>query len=54
MGVLNLRGAMVSVVGLRARFGLEPRPVDAATVVIILRVQNEVGTQTVGICVDGV
>jgi len=54
MGVLNLRGAMVSIVSLRTRFGLEPRPVDAATVVIVLRVQNEVGNQIVRICVDGV
>jgi purine-binding chemotaxis protein CheW len=54
MGVLNLRGAMISIVSLRTRFGLEPRPVDAATVVIVLRVQNEVGNQIVGICVDGV
>jgi purine-binding chemotaxis protein CheW len=54
MGVLNLRGTMVSVVGLRARFGLEERPVDAATVVIVLRIHNEAGIQTVGICVDGV
>jgi purine-binding chemotaxis protein CheW len=54
MGVLNLRGAMVSIVSLRSRFGLEPQPIDAATVVIVLRVQNEIGSQTVGICVDGV
>jgi purine-binding chemotaxis protein CheW len=54
MGVLNLRGAMVSIVSLRTRFGLEPRPVDAATVVIVLRVRNEVGMKIVGICVDGV
>jgi purine-binding chemotaxis protein CheW len=54
MGVLNLRGSIVSVVSLRARFGLEPKPVDASTVVIVLRVRNGVGNQTVGICVDGV
>jgi purine-binding chemotaxis protein CheW len=54
MGVLNLRGSIVSVVALRARFGLEPRSVDASTVIIVLRVQNGVGDQTVGICVDGV
>lgn len=54
MGVLNLRGTMISVVSLRARFCLDPRPVDAATVVIVLRVRHEDEFETVGICVDGV
>ncbi len=54
MGVMNLRGAMISVVDLRLRFGLQTRPVDASTVVIVLRVQNKLGERTVGVCVDGV
>jgi purine-binding chemotaxis protein CheW len=53
-GVMNLRGAIIPVVDLRARFGLEARLVDASTVVIVLKVQNELGEKTVGICVDGV
>jgi len=54
MGVLDLRGTIIPVVSLRVRFCLDPKPVDAATVVIVLRVTHEDGFETVGICVDGV
>jgi purine-binding chemotaxis protein CheW len=54
MGVLNLRGVIVPVVDLRARFGIESRPADASTVVIVLRVQSAQRERIVGICVDGV
>ncbi|MGO9993073.1 MAG: chemotaxis protein CheW [Steroidobacteraceae bacterium] len=54
MGVMNLRGAIIPVVDLRVRFSLEHRLVDASTVVIVLRVQNELGATIVGVCVDGV
>ena len=39
---------------LEAVGGLEGKPIDASTVVIVLRVTNESGDRTVGICVDGV
>jgi purine-binding chemotaxis protein CheW len=54
MGVLNLRGKIVPVFDLRTRFGLETKPIDASTVVIVLRLQGLVGERIVGICVDGV
>ena len=54
MGVLNLRGKIVPVFDLRTRFGLETKLIDASTVVIVLRLQGEVGDRIVGICVDGV
>jgi purine-binding chemotaxis protein CheW len=54
MGVLNLRGTIVPVYDLRTRFGLETKLIDASTVVIVLRLQGEVGDRIVGICVDGV
>jgi purine-binding chemotaxis protein CheW len=54
MGVLNLRGIIVPVYDLRTRFGLETKVIDASTVVIVLRLQGEVGDRIVGICVDGV
>ncbi len=55
LGVMNLRGVIVPVVDLRQRFGLQPRPYDGSTVVVVVRVQLAAGgNKTVGIVVDGV
>ncbi len=48
-GVLNLRGAIVPVIDLRVRFGLEPR-IDASTVIVVVNVRGS----TVGVVVDSV
>lgn len=49
-GVLNLRGVVVPVMDLRARFGLEATIHDRSTVVIIVMV----GARVVGLVVDSV
>jgi purine-binding chemotaxis protein CheW len=49
-GVVNLRGVIVPVLDLRARFGLEAAAYDATTVVIVLNVAQRV----VGVVVDAV
>ncbi len=49
IGVLNLRGAIVPVIDLRLRFGLEPR-IDASTVIVVVNVRGS----TVGVVVDAV
>ena len=55
MGVINLRGSVVPVVDLRVRFGLDNITYDESTVVIILRAEDETGTQKIiGLVVDGV
>lgn len=56
MGVINLRGAVVPVVDLRVRFGLENITYDESTVVIILRSNDEKthSQKIIGIVVDGV
>jgi purine-binding chemotaxis protein CheW len=54
LGVMNLRGIIVPVIDLRARFGLERRQFDSSTVVIVVRVQSPRGERTIGIVVDGV
>jgi purine-binding chemotaxis protein CheW len=54
LGVMNLRGVIVPVIDLRARFGLTSRPFDSSTVVIVVRVDVAVGEKTVGIVVDAV
>lgn len=50
LGVINLRGAIVSVVDLRTKLGLSPRPDDAHTRVIVMTHQGE----AIGLRVDRV
>ena len=54
LGVINLRGAVVPVIDLRMRFGLEPSTYGATTVVIVVRIRTERGELTAGIVVDAV
>jgi purine-binding chemotaxis protein CheW len=55
MGVINLRGAVVPIIDLRVRFGLENITYDETTVVIIVRSENSEGVQKIiGLVVDGV
>ena len=49
-GVINLRGVIVPVVELRLRFGMEPRPFDDRTCIVIVKAQSRV----VGFIVDTV
>lgn len=50
LGVINLRGAVVPIVDLAARMGLDPIKPDARHVIVICVVDN----QTVGFLVDAV
>ena len=54
LGVMNLRGVIVPVIDLRARFGLPARAPDSSSVVIVVRVHTELGEKTAGIVVDAV
>ncbi|MDG6777660.1 chemotaxis protein CheW [Thiomicrorhabdus sp. zzn3] len=55
MGVINLRGAVVPIIDLRVRFGLDNITYNESTVVIILRAEDESGSQKIiGLVVDGV
>ena len=45
LGVMNLRGVIVPVIDLRARFGLESKPFDSSTVVIVVRVDARGGRE---------
>jgi purine-binding chemotaxis protein CheW len=49
-GVLDVRGAVVPVIGLRERFGMEPVTYDKFTVILLLSFRARV----VGLVVDGV
>jgi purine-binding chemotaxis protein CheW len=54
LGVINLRGAIVPVIDLRVRFGLEHASFDSATVIVVVRVAGERGERVVGVVVDSV
>lgn len=54
LGVLNLRGAIVPVLDLRVRFGLDQAPFESTTVIVVLRVPSDRGEKTVGVVVDAV
>jgi len=53
-GVINLRGSVVPVVDLAARFGNEPAQITKRTGIIIVELVDEEGTMNVGVVVDGV
>lgn len=53
-GVINLRGVIVPIIDLRARFGLPKVEYGPVTVVIVLRVETEAGGRIMGIVVDAV
>lgn len=50
LGIINLRGNVVTVIDTRKRFGLEPREVDDATRIVI----TEIEQQVIGMLVDAV
>jgi purine-binding chemotaxis protein CheW len=53
-GVINLRGAVVPVIDLGARFGRSETQVTRRTCIVIIEVPNEDGTQDIGVVVDSV
>ncbi len=53
-GVINLRGAVVPVVDLHARFGDSPSDISKRTCIVIIEVTTEEGEQDIGIVVDSV
>lgn len=53
-GVINLRGAVVPVIDLSARFGRGPSAVARRTCIVIIEVHMEETSQTLGVMVDAV
>jgi len=53
-GVINLRGAVVPVIDLAARFGAKNAEVGRRTCIVIVEVQQEEGRHDIGIMVDAV
>lgn len=55
LGVINLRGTIVPVIDLRKRFELDSVPFDQTTVVIVVKVDDNQGSErTMGMVVDAV
>lgn len=50
IGIINLRGNVVTVIDTRMRFGLPPKDMDDSTRIVIIEAES----QTVGIVVDSV
>lgn len=53
-GALNLRGTIVPIIDLRERFQMETAEYSPVTVVIVLCVENDKGSNMVGIVADAV
>jgi purine-binding chemotaxis protein CheW len=53
-GVINLRGAVVPVVDLAARFGGQQSSIVKRTCIVIIEIANEEGIQDIGVMVDAV
>lgn len=53
-GVINLRGAVVPVINLAARFGKHTSDITRRTCIVIVEVVNGEDTQNVGVMVDAV
>lgn len=53
-GVINLRGMIVPIVDLRARFGIGECEYLSTTVVLVLRVEHQDSSQLMGVVVDAV
>ncbi|HLA30467.1 MAG TPA: chemotaxis protein CheW [Pseudomonas sp.] len=53
-GVINLRGAVVPVVDLSARFGRQTSEVTRRSCIVIIEADSQDGTQDVGLLVDAV
>ncbi|MGI2065081.1 chemotaxis protein CheW [Shewanella sp. MF08487] len=50
LGIINLRGNVVTVIDTRSRFGLQPAEVDDSTRIVIIEAEKQV----IGILVDSV
>lgn len=53
-GVINLRGAVVPVMDLLARFGQEPSPMTKRTCIVIIEIEMAGVMQDIGVLVDAV
>lgn len=53
-GVINLRGKVIPVVDLRARFGMDTIDYNERTCIIVVEIEGQAGTVMIGTVVDAV
>jgi purine-binding chemotaxis protein CheW len=53
-GVINLRGKILPVIDLRVKFGLDEKPYDDKTCIIIIEINEEGKSRLMGVVVDTV
>ena len=53
-GVINLRGQVIPVINLRAKFGMEPIELTEETCIIVVEITHNAGNVSTGIVVDRV
>ncbi|MEA1967321.1 MAG: chemotaxis protein CheW [Thermodesulfobacteriota bacterium] len=53
-GVINLRGKVIPIVDLRLKFGMESIPYDERTCIIVVEIDTDSATVSIGIVVDSV
>lgn len=53
-GVINLRGKVIPVIDLRARFGMNAKDYTDRTCIIVVEIGGKIGTIQIGIVVDSV
>lgn len=53
-GVINLRGKVIPVIDLRARFGMNAKDYTDRTCIIVVEMDGKIGTIQIGIVVDSV
>src|SRR5690606_7005724 len=53
-GVINLRGSVVPVIDLNARFGRDPSTIGKRSCIVIVEIDLEDSSQVVGMVVDAV
>jgi purine-binding chemotaxis protein CheW len=54
VGLINLRGAIVPIIDMRERIGIETKSYDQETVILILDVELENEDRTIGVVVDAI
>ena len=54
LGIINLRGKVIPVVDLRMKFGMEPKPFDDRTCIVVVEVRTGEGLLHIGLVVDSV
>lgn len=53
-GVMNLRGSIVPIIDLRSRFDLESLTYEATNVIIVLKIESDTKSRTMGVVADAV